>query len=775
MKPKFIITAAILLAALTGSAANDPLRFVTRGMDVEVQFFSPTTVHVRKAPVGTPDTLESLVVIKSPEVCDITRTVKGDSIILSSSDLIVKINKTNGSVDFFNTEGRHLIKDKEHGTSFTPVLDAGKPSSKIRASFLLEPEEPIYGIGQVMDSRFNRRNSTYHMQNENMFTYSPLVMSPTKNYALYWDNYSISDFSDSPQEMAFEGLGNSSDYYFIYGNNADGIIAGIRDLTGHVPMLPLWTYGFFQSKERYKTQFEHLDILRKYRRLGIPIDCVVQDWRYWSQWERTDSAWNSHSFDPVNYPRPVEWIDSIHALNGKLMIVAWPSFGAKTPQYAELASKGMVLNFDTWPPNSGAKPYDAFSSEARDIYWKYLDKGIFSRIGNDGWWLDATEPAHMNRKDSDYDTPTARGSYRSTKNTYSLMHNTGIAEHQKAVDRNKRVMILTRSGFVGQQRLGSNTWSGDVQSTWQVLAAHIPAALNFTVMGLPSWNSDIGGFYASHWIKDGGTRNPEFQELYTRWNQFGAFSPMMRSHGTNLPREIWQFGEKGTPVYDAIERMIRLRYRLLPYIYSTSWDVSANDGTFMRPLFFDFPADSAVYSIGGEYLFGRNILVSPVTEPEIKTWNTYLPAGTKWWDFWTNRQIEGGITDDRQTPLDEIPLYLRAGSILPFGPEVQYSTEKKWNDLEIRIYPGADGSFTLYEDEFDNYNYETGAYSTIRFDWNDSDRTLIISDREGKFPGMLKNRKFCVVLVTSDSGAGDKPMKATRTVSYSGHKKNIRL
>lgn len=775
MKPRNIITAAAMLAIFSASAAGGQLRFTAQGMDVEIQFLSPSTVKVHKAPVGASADPTSLVVIKTPENCEIRKTEKGDSATLASSSLLLKINKATGSVDFFDSTGRHLLKDKEYGTSFTPILDAGKPSGKVRASFLLEPDEPIYGIGQVMDGRFNRRNSTYHMQNENMFTYSPLVMSPTKNYALYWDNYSISDFADSPQEMAFEGIGNHSDYYFIHGDNADSIIAGIRDLTGHAPMLPLWAYGFFQSKERYNTQFEHLGILKKYRQLGVPIDCVIQDWRYWPEWQHTDSAWNSHSFDPERYPRPVEWADSIHALGGKLMIVAWPGFGPKTPQRTELDSKGMILGFDTWPPNSGARPYDVFNDGARDIYWKYLDKGIYSYIGNDGWWLDSTEPDHINRQDSDYDTPTARGSYRSTKNTYSLMHNTGIAEHQKAADRTKRVVILTRSGFVGQQRLGSNTWSGDVQSTWETLASHIPAALNFTVMGIPNWNSDIGGFFAWRWHDRGGIKSPEFQELYTRWNQFGAFSPMMRSHGTDLPREIWQFGEKGTPVYDAIERMIRLRYRLLPYIYSTSWDISANDGTFMRPLFFDFPADTAVYNIGSEYLFGRNILVSPVTAPGIKTWNTYLPQGSEWWDFWNNRKLQGGQTDHRPTAPDEIPLYLRAGTILPFGPDVQYSTEKKWNDLEIRIYPGADGTFTLYEDEFDNYNYENGAYTTITFRWNDADRTLTISDRQGNFPGMLKKRKFRIVLITPASPTGDTPMKPARTITYTGRHRTLPL
>ncbi|MDE6325128.1 MAG: xylosidase, partial [Duncaniella sp.] len=397
---------------------------------------------------------------------------------------------------------------------------------------------------------------------------------------------------------------------------------------------------------------EHLGILKKYRDLRVPIDCVIQDWRYWPEFNGTDSLWNSHSFDPVRYPEPRKWADEIHALNGKLMIVAWPGFGPKTEQRKELDSKGMIINFDTWPPESGARPYDVFNAEARDIYWKYLNNGIFSYIGNDGWWLDSTEPDHINRRDSDYDLPTARGSYRSTKNTYSLMHNTGIASNQKATSRDKRVVILTRSGFIGQQRLGSNTWSGDVQSTWDMLRKQIPAALNFTLMGIPNWNSDIGGFFAGRWNAGGGAMNPEYQDLYTRWMQFGTFCPMMRSHGTEVPREIWNFGKRGDKCFDAQEKMIKLRYRLLPYIYSTSWDVSANDGTFMRPLLMDFASDSKVYEIGGQYLFGRSMMVSPVTQPGVDKWEVYLPEGKTWWDFWSNTTHDGGTTVNRAVTAD---------------------------------------------------------------------------------------------------------------------------
>ncbi len=591
-------------------------------------------------------------------------------------------------------------------------------------------------------------------------------MSPVQGYGVYLDNYSISDFSDEDNVLDFSQLGDRSDYYFIYGGDADGIISGVRHLTGKAPMLPLWAYGFFQSKERYMNQQESLDVLHRYRDSRIPIDCIIQDWRYWPQYNGTDSLWNGQRFDADRFPDPKKWAQEIHDNNAHLMIVSWPGFGPKTPQYQEQNAKGHIMHFKTWPPQSGAEPYDVYSSEARDIYWRYLNDGIFSYIDNDGWWLDSTEPDHIERKESDYDVMTAVGPYRFVKNAYSLMHNAGIAEHQKAQNRDKRVVILTRSGHIGQQRLGSITWSGDVPSTWEALRNQIPAALNFTLMGIPNWNSDIGGFFAGRWNAGGGARNPEYQELYTRWMQFGAFSPMMRSHGTEVPREIWQFGEPGEVWYDAIADMIRLRYRLLPYIYSTSADVSANDGTFMRAMVMDFPADTVTYDLGNQYMFGRNILVAPVTEPGVTSRRLYLPAGKDWWDFHTGESVKGGQWIDRAVTPSLIPLYVPAGTIMPFGPEVQYSTEKPWDDLEICVYPGADGEFVLYEDEFDNYNYEDGASQRITFKWDDKARQLSISAPEGTYKGAITDRVFRVVTPGNDT-----PVK----VEYSGKPVQVKI
>ena len=763
------LTACIMAISVSAQSIKQTaqgIRFTAQNMDIEIEFYSDNIVRVFKTPKNTPYTKNSLSVVKSPQTTKVTFEQNENKNLLKGNAIHITVNPETGGIIFYDAAGKLLLKDKDYGTQFSPLDDGGTSSYTVREGFLLDKDEAVYGVGQIMDNKFNRRNSSHSMQNENMSTYSPYFMS-IKGYAVFWDNYSISKFNDNPQELSFEGLGHCSDYYFMYGKNADGVIAQVRDLTGKAPMLPLWAYGFFQSKERYHKQDESLNVVKKYRDLKVPLDVVIQDWRYWPEFNKSDSLWNSQSFDKIRFPEPKKWADEIHKQNAKLLIVTWPGFGPKTEQRKELDSKKMIINFDTWPPESGARPYDVYNPEALDIYWRYLNKGIFSYIGNDGWWLDSTEPDHINRKDSDYLLPTHLGTYRSVKNAYSLMHNKGIAVNQRKTNNTMRAVILTRSGFIGQQRFGSNTWSGDVVSSWEMLEKQIPAALNYTLMGIPNWNSDIGGFFAGRWKEGGGNNNPEFQELYVRWMQFGCFSPMMRSHGTDLPREIWNFGERGTWCFDAQEKAINLRYSLLPYIYSTSWDVSNNNGTFMRPLIMDFASDNKTHDIGREYLFGRSILVAPVTQYKAGKWPVYLPDGSDWYNFWTSEYIKGGQTVDTQSPVDQIPLYIKAGSILPLGPKVQYSTEKKWDDLEIRVYPGADGEFVLYEDENDNYNYEKNIFSTIKFKWNDKLKTLTIENRQGSFPGMLKSRRFKITTAEKVSTASYK------SISYHGKKLSV--
>jgi alpha-D-xyloside xylohydrolase len=479
------------------------------------------------------------------------------------------------------------------------------------------------------------------------------------------------------------------------------------------------------------------------------------------------------SFAPKIYPRPQAMVDTIHNLNAHLFIVAWPGFAPKTPQYQEFKRKDMLINFDTWPPGANTHPYDVYNPEARNIYWSYLNKGIFS-LGIDAWWLDSTEPDHINLKEQDFDQPTHLGTFRSVHNAFPLSHTKGVYENQRKTSEEKRVVLLTRSAFAGQQRYSANTWSGDIGSDWPTFVKQIPNAINFSLSGLPYWNADIGGFFAGGYVKNGGVKNPEFQELYTRWMQFATFTPMMRSHGTDLPREIYQFGNRGDKIFDVQEKFIKLRYSLLPYTYSTAWNVTKNSGSIIRPLYAVAPTDAQGLENTKEYLYGDAFLVAPVTEKGATKKQVYLPAGIDWVDFWTGEQKKGGQTVEKSAPIDIIPLYVRAGSIVPWGPDVQYATEKKWDNLEIRIYPGANGMFKLYEDEFDNYNYEKGAYTEITFRWNDKTKVLSIDDRKGKFKNMLMSRKFNVVIVNGKSVMDTSGSSAERkSITYTGKRTSL--
>ena len=715
--------------------------------------------------------------------------IQDNKIVLNTSELSVSVDTGTGIVSYFSKDGKVLLAEKS-GMQFIDFDDAGTKTYQVYQPFVLDKEEAIYGLGQLQNGKMIQRNMTKNLVQGNVEDVSPFFQS-TKGYGVFWDNYSPTLFTDNEVETSFRSeVGDCVDYYFMYGKNADGVIAQVRSLTGQAPMFPLWTYGYWQSKERYKSQEEVVDVVRKYRELGIPLDGIIQDWQYWGH----NYLWNAMDFQNPTFNNPQKMMEDVHAMNAHMAISIWSSFGPMTKPYRELDKKGMLFNFTTWPqsgleswpPNmeypSGVRVYDAYNPEARDIYWKYLNDGIF-KLGMDAWWMDSTEPDHLDWKPEDMDTKTYLGSFRKVCNAYPLMTVGGVYDHQRAVTSDKRVFILTRSGFLGQQRYGANVWSGDVASTWESFRNQIPAGLNFSLCGMPHWNSDIGGFFAGHynksWNDDSASKNPLYQELYVRWLQFGTFNPMMRSHGTDVYREIYKFGKKGEPVYDAIEKMIGLRYSLLPYIYSTSWEVSNRQSSFMRALMMDFVDDRKVWDINDEYMFGKSILVAPITHAqytpeavvkvseeegwnrdgakktktdaavdfmETKSTKIYLPAGTLWYDFWTNEKHEGGKEITKETTLDVIPLYVKAGSIIPVGPQVQYATEKTWNHLELKVYAGANGNFILYEDEFDNYNYEKGAYTEIPISWNNASRKLRIGARKGAYEGMLKNRKFTVTL-----------------------------
>ena len=807
---KLALTCSFLLCLLSVIYAQEftktefGMKLNSNSVAIEVQFYSPTIVRILKSPQGNTFSKESLSVIKKPETVQLNIKQRAEWISINSNKLKVVVNSKSGAIAFTTLAGVDLLSENEAG--FTDFNDIGTKTYTVSQSFMLKKDETIYGLGQQQRSQLSLRNVKLHMVQGNTDDYVPFMVS-TKGYGLFWDNYSPTVFEDKPESTSFTSeIGDCIDYYFMLGGNIDGSIACMRDLTGQAPMFPLWTYGYWQSKERYKSQNELVGVVQKYRDLQVPLDGIIQAWQYWGN----NYLWNAMEFLNAEFPKPQKMVDDIHKLNAHLIISIWSSFGPQTKQFREMQSKNMLLNFGTWPqsglegwpPNrdypSGVQPYDPYNPEARDIYWQYLNKGLFA-YGIDGWWMDSTEPDHMDFKPSDFDLKTYLGSFRKVRNAFPLMAVGGVAEHQRATTSDKRVFILTRSAFAGQQRYGANTWSGDVNSSWQSLRNQIPAGLNFSMSAIPYWNTDIGGFFAGAYNRGrsefSGARNPSFQELYVRWIQFGAFTPIMRSHGTDVPREIYNFGTKGEPIYDAIEKSIHLRYSLLPYIYSVARDITHSQSTMMRALVMDFD-DEKVTETNNEYMFGKSILVAPVLNaqytPEtiVKTdensgWNknekkdnnivsvdftqpktskVYLPSGTKWFDFWTNKSYSGGQELTTQTSIDKIPLYIKAGSILALGPQVQFATEKKWDNLEIRVYPGADGEFTLYEDENDNYNYEKGAFSTILFKWNEKSQTLTISERKGAFTGMLPMRNFNIIVLSSLNN------EMTKSVSYKGEK-----
>ena len=750
----------VLMALLTTA--------VGRAQNVKVEFITPSIVHIVK---GQPT--KTLVITAQPGNVQCSMT-DGQ---WKSSELTVK-QDAKGNLTFLTAKGKLLLKEKSCDVS------------EARQTFTLDKDEAVYGLGTIQNGKMNRRGEKKRMEQSNLEDFQNVLQS-IKGWGLYWENYSPTLFEDNAEGMTFDAeVGEGVDYYFMYGGSADGVIAQMRYLTGDVPMFPLWTYGYWQSKERYKTARETEGIVDQYRKLNVPLDGIIQDWQYWG----SNYLWNAMDFLAEDFSNGKQMIENVHKKNAHFMISIWASFGPMTKQFRELEAKGLLMPFETWPQSgishvwppmrdypSGVKVYDAFSPDARAIYWKYL-KTLYD-YGCDAWWMDSTDPDFFDPKESDYAHKVYGGTWRSQRNAFPLETVRGIYQAQRKDDRGKRIFIMTRSSFAGQQHYGSNMWSGDVNSSWDMLRKQVPAGLSFSLTGNPNFNTDIGGFFCNSYNTRGSgsaPRNPQFQELYVRWMQYGLFCPVFRSHGADAPREIWQFGEKGQPVYDIIEKTIRLRYRLIPYLYSTAWQVTSANDSYMRPLFADFAQDRKVWDMTDEFMFGHSILACPIVNPqyteekvirtnamtgwdrnkvsgdrsqesvvnwlETKSAVKYLPKGALWYDFWTNKSFKGGQNVTLETTLDRVPMFVRAGSILPLGPEMQYVGEKAWDNLEIRVYPGANGSFVLYEDEGDNYNYEKGVYSTITFSWNDKARKLTIGARKGEFPGMLMSRQFTIVL-----------------------------
>lgn len=743
---------------------------------IKAIYHAPDVVRIYKSHLADLTRKKSLSVVQTPAArTDFTVEEKDGVVTMDNGHVRVSMALETGYINVLRTDGTVLIQEGE--CSFVPYMDGPNESYRIRQTFHLDKEEYIFGMGQIQNGALNQRGKMATLVQDNMKVCIPYFQS-TKNYGFFWDNYSPTTFTDSEEETCFQSTGAEIDYYVLAGENSTDIVPIMRRLTGHCPMPALWNLGLYQSKERYTSADETRGVVEKYRALGVPLDCIVQDWQYWGD----DAHWNAMEFLNPTFANYQRMIQGVHDMNAKLMISVWANFGPQTKQYAHFNGKGRMIEAVSYPFGAGVKPYDCYDETTRDEYWAYLYNGLMSK-DIDALWLDSSEPDYQQQSPNDYDYVTGTGqTWRELRNAFPLAHVGGVHDHfrndalsgKMGLD-GKRVSILTRSAFAGQQRYGANTWSGDVTASWENLKAQIPAALNLSACGIPYWNSDIGGFFVGGY---GGVGDANWRRLYMRWLQFGTFTPMMRFHGTGTPREIYQFGSEGDGIgdFDHVLKYVKLRYRLLPYLYSTARQVNKSDVSFMTALPIAFGFDRNCYDVDDQYMFGDAFMVAPIVTDHVNGRDVYLPEGNRWIDFWTGQMHEGGQTVYKAGKADMIPLYVKAGSILPWGPDVQYATEKSWDNLEIRVYPGADGSFILYEDENDNYNYESGHYTEIPFTWDDANRTLTIGKRTGRFDGMLANRIFNLCMVTKHNATGDlHAVRYLASVAYTGEEVSVVL
>ncbi|RKY55125.1 MAG: hypothetical protein DRP93_03975 [Candidatus Neomarinimicrobiota bacterium] len=927
-KLSLLVTILLLNVYLFASGIKQDGNSITYDTEkgfIKLQVCSDNIIRVLISPVKDLKERKSLMLIDYPNQNTKWKVNETERYIsLKTGKITARIDKTYNTVSFYDNSGNLILQGDTY--KFEQKTTDNDSFYHIEQKFRLSPIEAIYGLGQYQQGVMNWRKHDVTLFQENREIAVPMFVS-SKNYGILWDNYSLSKFHDSKENTSlWSNVADAIDYYFIAGQNIDEVISGYRFLTGKVPMFAKWAYGYWQSKERYNTQKEIVDAVKEYRRRKLPLDLIVQDWMYWG-----DLGWSALDFDRKKFPDPEKMIKDIHDMNTHIMISIWPNFATKSKVYSEMKEKGYLVGSKSMQ-NRGL--YDAYNKDAQDLYWKWLNKNMFS-IGMDAWWMDATEPEVTGETlDDRIKNFESLGSNKlGTMSRYMLpfamMSTKGVYENQRKLTDEKRVCILTRSAFAGQQHYGAVSWSGDIHAQWDVFRNQISAGLNFCITGIPYWTTDIGAFIPDNPL---GNKDNAYREIYMRWFQYGVFNPVFRSHGSGTAREIWNFGGKDSWTYEPLRKFDNLRYRLLPYIYSMAWQVTNEDYTMMRALAFDFNDDPNVYNIDNEYMFGSAFLVSPVTEkmyfennylgdlikgnnyfdnngkngnlttefyngidfdtlvttdlrdkidfdwndgtsrpkgvnqhyysirfsgeieapetgkytflttsndgirvaindkviienwtphgatvdmgyieleankkykikveyfqtlggavtklswikpsvaaklqakkmPATKSVQVYLPKSTDWVDFWRGDTFKGGQTIQVPAPIDEMPLFVKAGSIIPMGPFLQYATEKQADPIELRIYTGSDASFTLYEDENDNYNYEKGVYATIPFNWDENAQTLTIGNRKGKFPGMLKKRTFKIVWVGENHGTGLEPeAKPDKVVKYKGEK-----
>lgn len=744
-----------------------------------------------------------------------------EAFLVTTSAMHLEISKANGAIRYLEPGGNELLKEPARGGKWLtpkPVFKnvyqqdvkvvAGQSIDGARAAvepctrvfdrdafeakleFEFDAQEALFGLGSHEEGNGNLRGKYVQLYQQNMKAVVPHLVS-TKGYSIMLDCGSLMTFHDDAHgSYLWADAVDELDYYFIFGGSFDGVTRAYYELTGGPPLLPKWAFGYAQSKERYINAREMLGVVQEYRRRQIPLDLIVLDWKSWPN----GTSWGQKSFDPLRFPEPGAFTDRLHELRAKLMVSIWPIMTGDCANQVELRAKGLMLG--------NQSTYDAFKGPARQLYWEQARRGLFAH-GVDAWWCDCTEPFEADWSGAVKPEPHLRLLLNTDHakqyldpgqiNTYSLLHSRGIYEGQRRVTNKKRVLNLTRSSYAGQHRYATVTWSGDICATWETLRRSIPEGVNFCATGEPYWTVDIGAFFIRNdpkfWFwrgdyeagcrglspmealepdpRDTGCTDLGYWELYTRWLQYGAFLPMFRSHGTDAPREIWRFGDAGGMFYETIAKFIKLRYRLIPYIYSLAAQLSLYGKNIMRAVALEFPSDRATYDLTDQFLFGPSLMVCPVTKPmyyerdsvpipsAAKSRSVYLPSGRTWYDFWTESSRPGGKVIAAAAPLETIPLFVPAGSIIPMWPVMQYVDEIADAPYEIRVYCGADGEFLLYEDAGDTYDYETGEYSTIRLTWRDARNELVVSARSGAFPGMVNSRRYRLIFI-SQTGRTEK-------------------
>jgi alpha-D-xyloside xylohydrolase len=683
-------------------------------------------------------------------------------------DLTVKVDRVSGAVRFETADGADLLRESNfpQPRKITSVVTDGETTNRASVWFALTPEERFYGLGQHQNGLLNQRNTEIELSQDNTNISVPFFLS-SQGYGVLWNNGSVTNWNNRFQPVLniSSQVADAVDYFFMNGPGFDKIIQDYRKLTGDAPMFPLWAYGYWQSKYGYKSQQEMIEVAEKYRSLHIPLDNIVLD----EEWE---TVLGSHVFND-QFPDPRAMVQKLHDEHVHVMVSMWPVYRPGSANYDSLLKDGLFIGEGTHkvaPWTAGTRLYDAFSEKGRAAYWQQAKSALFD-IGVDAFWLDSTEPSDNFGEEQGSmlaGAPTAMGNGSRYRNLFPFMTTAAIYDGQRSATDRKRVFILTRSGFAGMQHHAAAAWSGDVATNFQTLKRQITAGLNYSMSGLPYWTTDIGGFLG------GDTNDPAYQEVFVRWFQYGAFCPIFRVHGIrdNRQNELWSYGTSAQAILTNYDR---LRYRLLPYIYTLAGQTTNEGYTPMRALAFDFLKDQKALDTVDEFMFGPSILVAPVTDAGIKARRVYLPEGADWYDFWTGEKTRGGREVDRTTPLSTMPLYVRAGSILPMGPESEYSDQYPEAPIELRIYAGHDASAEIYEDDGASYDYEKGLRATIPLDWNDETKVLTIGARQGNYPGMETHRTFSIVLADRLHGLGEAVGKPVRTIQYDGTLQKVSL